>query len=182
MEVKLIDEAGRVVQRGNRGEICLRSSMRSVGYRGNDTLFREAVDDANWLHTGDIAYMRQDGNLVIEGRRRDLISVQTNKFFPWVIEQTLKKMPGVYKAFAVGVPDKHSYQVVCACVVPEDGVTLTPDDVMKYCDDVFLEESSTFVVTSKPVYHVVLESVPLTRTAKVDRIRIGQVAKERLGL
>jgi len=120
--------------------------------------------------------------LVFDGRQKELISMQTNKIFPWSIEQVLKKMPGAMHAFAVGVPDKRSYEVVCACVVPKEGVPLTPDDVKKYCDDVFLEESSSMVITTKPVYHVILSSVPLMDSGKLSRRDIANLAREKLGL
>ena len=120
--------------------------------------------------------------MVFDGRQKEFISLQTNKIFPWFIEQVLRKIPGAMNAFAVGVPDKRSYEVICACVVPKEGVPLTSDDVKKYCDDVFLEVSSSMVTTTKPVYHVVLTSVPLMNTGKFSRRDITNIAREKLGL
>jgi fatty-acyl-CoA synthase len=181
-EFKVVDENGDVVPIGTKGELCVRSPFRFVTYRGMEELFREVVDTQDWFHTGDMAHFRQDGNCIVDGRKKEMISIGTNKFFPWSIENVLKNIPGAENVFAVGVPDTRLGQAFCACVLPKQGAFLTECDIKKFCDEMFLEQSTAFGVTVKPLYHIILDKVPLTATGKIDRRTIGLLAKEKLGL
>lgn len=182
LEVKIIDNQDQVVPLGETGELCVRSTWKFTGYKGMPELSQEVVDSLGWFHTGDIAHIRRDGNIVVDGRIKELISMQTVKYFPWEIENILMKCSGVKYAIAVGVPDVRLTQVVCACVVPEEGVAFTEEHVKKFCDDTFLDESTSAGLSLKPKYHIVLNELPLSSAGKIDRRRIGIIAKERLGL
>ena len=181
-ELKIVDEKDDVVPRGVSGQLCLRSSWRFSAYYGMPELFEMKVDSHGWFHPGDIARIRTDGQMVIEGRTQELVSMQTVKYFPWEIEKTLRNCPGAKYAIAVGVPDPRLNQVVCACVVPEPGVAFTTENLKTFCDETFLEESTSGGLSLKPKYHILLTELPLTSSGKVDRRRIGLLAKERLGL
>lgn len=182
MEVKLIDNSGAVVPVGEQGEICVRSVWRFVSYQNSGEQFREAVDPHNWFHTRDIGHLRKDGNVIVHGRIKEWISSGTVKFFPWSIENSLSKIPGVDQVFAVGVPDPRLYQVVCACVLPKPDVTLTVEDLKKFCDETFVDVSTAVGVSSKPRYYVIMNEVPLTRSGKIDRRTVSIRAQEQLGL
>ena len=182
VEAKVVDDQGNVVPRGVSGDLYIRTMSKFSGYRGNPELSREAVDALGWFHTGDIAHFRPDGNIVIDGRIKELITMQTVKYFPWDIEKELKKCQGVKLAFAVGVPDTRLTEVICACVVPNEGVAFTEEDLVKFCNDTFLEEATSAGLSLKPKYHLVFDTLPLTTSGKIDRRRIGIIAKEKLGL
>ena len=182
VELKVVDENGSVVSVGTQGELCVRTCFRFATYRGMEELFHEVVDSQNWIHTGDMARIRADGNYVIDGRKREMISIGLHKFFPWSIEKTLRKIPGAKNVFAVGVPDIRLGQVVCACVLPEPGSSLSKADVKQFCDEMFLEKPTAFGINVKPIYHIIMDQVPLTGSGKVDRRTIGLMAKEKLGL
>ncbi|KAL4221499.1 hypothetical protein ACF0H5_019756 [Mactra antiquata] len=182
MELKIINSDGAVVQTGEQGEICLRSVWRLVAYHGMEQQFRQTVDNENWLHTGDIGHLRDDGNVIVHGRYKEWISSGTNKFFPWMIENVLGTMPGVAQVFAVGVPDPRLGQVVCACVMPKPDMRLTEEDLKTFCDGKFLTESTALGISCKPRYHFIMDSIPLLGSGKIDRIKIGAMAKERFGL
>ena len=181
-EIKIVDEKDNVVPRGVAGQMCTRSPWRFNGYYGMPELFEKAVDSHGWFHPGDIARVRADGNIVVEGRTQERISMQTFKYFPWEVEKTLRKCPDTKFALAVGVPDPRLNQVVCACVVPKPGVTFTVEYLKKFCDDAFLEESTAGGLSLKPKYYLILPEIPLTSSGKIDRRRIGFIAKEKLGL
>ena len=108
--------------------------------------------------------------------------MQTIKYFPWEIEKPLRKCPGIKEAIAVGVPDFRLNQVICACAVPETNVSLTEEKLKQFCDDTFLEESTATRISLKPKYHLIFDDFPLTSSGKLDRRRLGIMAKERLGL
>ena len=181
-EMKIVDDEGNVVPVGASGELHMRCTWRFIGYHGMPELFETVVDPLGWFHSGDVAHMRKDGQIVVEGRNQELISMQTVKYFPWEIEKSLKKCPGAKFAIAVGVPDVRLTQVVCACVVPEEGVAFTEDTLKTFCDETFLEEATSAGLSLKPRYHLIFKELPLTSSGKIDRRRIGIIAKERLGL
>ena len=181
-EIKIIDNNGDVVPFGELGEMCIRSTWRFVGYKNMPELLRCAVDAVGWFHSGDIAHIRPDGNIVIDGRKQDLITMQTVKYFPWDIEKTLRKCPAVKEVVAVGVPDTRLNQVICACVVPEVGENFTENSLKEFCNDHFLPEATSAGLSLKPKYHLIFDDIPLTSSGKIDRRRIGLLAKEKLNL
>jgi fatty-acyl-CoA synthase len=181
-EFKVVDDNRDIVPIGTQGVLCVRCPFRFVTYLDMEELFLEAVDKHNWFHTGDMAHFRQDGNFVVDGRKKEMISIGTNKFFPWSIEKVLKNLTGAENAFAVGVPNTRLGQVVCACVLPKKGISLSESDIKKFCDEMFLEKSTAFGVSVKPMYYIIIDKVPLTATGKIDRRTFGLQAKEKLGL
>lgn len=182
VEVKIIDEQGNVVPHGKTGELVVRCVWRCAGYKNMASVFHKSLDDSGWFHTGDIAHFRKDGNLVVNGRYQERLSIGTTKVFPWPVEKALKQCYGVMNVYAVGVPDVRLNQVICACVQHEPDVKLTADDIYKYCDEIFLNESTAMGISLKPKYCLVLEEVPLTPSGKIDRRRIAAIAKGKLGL
>ena len=181
-EMKVVDEKDNVVPRGVSGQLCTRSPWRFNGYYGMPEIFEMAVDSLGWFHPGDIAHVRADGNIVVEGRTQEMISMQTFKYFPWEVETTLRKCPDAKFALAIGVPDPRLHQVVCACVIPQPDSSLTVENLKKFCDDTFLEESTAGGLSFKPKHYLILPELPLTSSGKIDRRRIGIIAKEKLGL
>ncbi|KAH3821552.1 hypothetical protein DPMN_123316 [Dreissena polymorpha] len=175
--MKLVDDNWCVVPKGESGELLVRCAWRFRGYKTKEF----GVDDLNWFHTGDVAFLRDNHQLVINGRKKELISIGTSKFLPWQIEEVLRKCPGVANAFAFGVPDPRLKQIVCACVVPKSGVQLMTDDLVKYCDDTILDEDPALVVCGKPTYHVILEKVPLLASGRINRLEICRTAIDKLG-
>ena len=180
-EMKIVDEAGKVVPVGTSGEVCTRSLWRFNGYVGMSELYDAVLDSLGWFHMGDVGHVREDGNFVVDGRSKELISMGTMKFFPWDIEKTLMKCPGLKHALAVGVPDARLNQVICACVVAEKS-SFTEEHLKKFCDDTFLDESTAAGLSLKPKYCLLFDNIPLTSSGKLDRRRLGLLAKERLGL
>jgi fatty-acyl-CoA synthase len=74
VECKIVDATGgHVVPRGAPGELCTRGYPVMLGYWGNPGATREAIDAARWMHTGDLAVMREDGAVSIVGRIKDMI-------------------------------------------------------------------------------------------------------------
>ena len=182
VEIKIIDDHGNAVPVGVSGEMCTRCTWRFTEYRGKPELFHEVVDSLGWFHTGDIAHIRSDDNIVVDGRQKELISMQTVKYFPWEIERILQKCSNVKYAIAVGVPDARLTNVICACVVPEASVNFTEKNLVDFCDVTFLDESTSAGLSLRPKYHLIFDELPLTSTGKIDRRKLGILVKQRLGL
>ncbi|KAL3873147.1 hypothetical protein ACJMK2_036301 [Sinanodonta woodiana] len=182
IEIKIVDENGKTVKRGVSGELIVRKMSRFVGYCSLPDLFEKVVDKAGWFRTGDIAHIRDDGNIVMDGRQTEMVSIGMMKFFLWDVEEVLLKCPGVKAAYAVGVPDLRLNQVVCAVIIPITESSVTEEDIKKYCDDNFVEVSTAMGVTIKPRYIIFIDKIPYLHTGKIDRGKISSIARSRLGL
>jgi long-chain acyl-CoA synthetase len=131
-EVKVIDDAGHELIGGEPGELCVRGPQVMLGYwrRADET--RNVIDGDGWLHTGDIAVIRDDGYLKIVDRKKDMIVVSGFKVYPGEVEEVLSQHPDVREAAVIGVPDEHSGEAVVAVIVPRrEGVT--ERDIRDFC-------------------------------------------------
>lgn len=180
--MKIVDQSGRTVPVDVQGEICARNTWRFSGYLAVSPPSLDVVDTHGWFHTGDIGRMRSDGNFVLEGRAKEVISTGTNKYFPWVFECRLRKMPNISHAVAIGVPDERLGEVVCACVVPKTGYPINEESIKTFCDQIFIDGPNVLGIAMKPKYHLVLETLPVTSTGKIDRRQIGTIAREHFNL
>ncbi|KAL3873148.1 hypothetical protein ACJMK2_036302 [Sinanodonta woodiana] len=182
VEIKIVDEKGETVKRGASGELLVRKMSRFIGYCKLPDLFEKVVDKAGWFRTGDIAHIRDDGNIVMDGRQTEMVSIGMMKFFLWEVEEVLLKCPGVKAAYAVGVPDLRLSQVVCAVIIPIPESSVTEEDIKKYCDDNFVEVSTAMGVTIKPRHIIFIDKIPYLYSGKVDSGKIASIARSRLGL
>jgi long-chain acyl-CoA synthetase len=89
----------------------------------------------DWLHTGDIAIMDEDGFFRIVDRKKDMIIVSGFKVYPTEVEAVIYRHPKVLKACVVGLPDDTTGERVKAYVVPKDGETITGDELDAWCRD-----------------------------------------------
>ena len=108
VEVKIVDEAGHIVPRGERGELLTRGYSVMIGYWGDEKRTREAIDAAGWMHTGDLAVMDEEGYVNITGRLKDMIIRGGENVYPREIEEFLFRHPKVQDVQVFGVPDRSS--------------------------------------------------------------------------
>jgi fatty-acyl-CoA synthase len=119
--VKILDERGREVPRGERGRIFVGNSVLFEGYSGGG--HKEVVDGL--MSSGDVGRVDAAGRLFVEGRDDDMIVSGGENVFPGEIEDCLSRHPGVVDVAVVGVPDPDFGQRLRAVVVAEPGVTDT---------------------------------------------------------
>ena len=106
LECKIVDpETGAVVPRGTPGELCTRGYSVMLGYWNNPEATASAIDAARWMHTGDLAVMRDDGYVNISGRIKDMIIRGGENIYPREIEEFLYTHPKVSEVQVIGVPD-----------------------------------------------------------------------------
>lgn len=132
MAVQIRDDAGRQVDDGVNGRVCVRSAYTMLGYWENPAATAEAIDDDFWLDTGDIGRM-VDGLLFIDSRARDMILHNGENVYPVEIEYRLDEHPGIEEAAVYGVDDPETGQAVAAAVVPVAGATIEADDLRTWC-------------------------------------------------
>jgi fatty-acyl-CoA synthase len=164
-EVKIVDTAGATVPLGERGELCTRGYLVMKGYDGEPEATARAIDAEGWLHTGDLATMREDGCFHISGRLKELIIRGGENVSPAEIEEVLRSHPAVADAACFGVPDeKYGEQVACAVALTGEADERA---LLEHC-----RERLTAVKVPKRLY--VLSEIPRTPTGKLQRRRIAE--------
>ncbi|WP_439611294.1 AMP-binding protein, partial [Reyranella sp.] len=113
IEIKIVDTEGRAVPRGETGEFCTRGYSVMKGYWNDDAKTKEAVDEAGWMHTGDLATMDEQGYVNIVGRLKDMIIRGGENVYPREIEEFLYRHPKVQDVQVIGVPDLRYGEAVC---------------------------------------------------------------------
>ncbi|HTZ08863.1 MAG TPA: AMP-binding protein, partial [Acidimicrobiales bacterium] len=163
LEVRVVDDPGREVPRGDPGEVVVRGYTVVQGYWEDPEATAEAIDAEGWLHTGDVAVMDGDGNVRITDRKKDMFIVGGFNAYPAEIEGALLGHPAVAQVAVVGVPDERLGEVGCAFVVPRPGAAegaALPDELVAWAR----ERMANYKV---PRRVEVVASLPLNASGKV---------------
>ncbi|MFC3052087.1 AMP-binding protein [Kordiimonas pumila] len=175
VEVKIIDADGHTVKRGEQGELCTRGYSVMLGYWGDDSRTREAIDTAGWMHTGDLAVMDTEGYVNITGRVKDMIIRGGENIYPREIEEFLYSHPAVQDVQVFGVPDEKYGEEVSCWIIPKPGAALQPEAVIAYCKDQ--------IAHYKVPRHIrIVEAFPMTVTGKIQKFVMRETMKEELGV
>lgn len=130
MELRIIDEDGKDVPYGAEGEIAAYGPSVHLGYFNNPNANKELFTDDDWFRTGDLGkFVDAAGNVMIVGRRKEMINRGGKKYFPREIEEFLYAHPSILHAAIVGVNDVRLGEKNCLCVVLKPGAQLTLEDV-----------------------------------------------------
>jgi len=177
VEVKVIEPAtGETVRRGTPGELCTRGYSVMLGYWEQADKTAESIDADGWMHTGDLAVMRDDGYCSIVGRIKDLVIRGGENVYPREVEEFLYTHPDVEDVQVIGVPDEKYGEEICAWIRMRAGATpLDVDAVRAFCDG----RLAHFKV---PRYVLIVDEFPMTVTGKVRKVEMRAVAVDMLGL
>ncbi|WP_455358239.1 AMP-binding protein [Streptomyces sp. SYSU K21746] len=169
VEVKITDPAtGTTLPRGEAGELCTRGYSVMLGYWDEPEKTAEAVDAGRWMHTGDLAVMRDDGYVQIVGRIKDMIIRGGENVYPREIEEFLYGHPKIADVQVVGVPDERYGEEILACVIPRDPADPpTLGELTEYC-------TGRLAHYKIPRDLRVLESFPMTVSGKVRKIELRE--------
>ena len=129
--VRVVDDQGRDLPQGERGELLVRGPQVVAGYLHAQADSASAIKDG-WLHTGDIAQLEEGGYIRIVDRKKDMILVSGFNVYPNEVEDVLAAHPGIAEAAVIGVQDAATGEAVRAFVVPRNP-TLTVEDVERHC-------------------------------------------------
>jgi len=133
LEVKIVDEAGRITPRGVSGELCTRGYSVMLGYWDDPERTAEALDRSGWMHTGDLGVIDEAGCCNIVGRIKDMVIRGGENIYPREIEEFLYRHPAVQDVQVIGVPDPKFGEELCAWIVLKPGEALDADDVRTFC-------------------------------------------------
>ncbi|MBW1595615.1 AMP-binding protein [Streptomyces sp. JJ38] len=166
-EVKVVDPGtGVTLPRGTAGELCTRGYSVMLGYWEEPEKTAEAVDAGRWMHTGDLAVMREDGYVQIVGRIKDMIIRGGENVYPREIEEFLYSHPQIADVQVVGVPDERYGEEILACVIPRDAADPpTLEGVAEFCRD-------RLAHYKVPRRLEVLSAFPMTVSGKVRKVEL----------
>jgi fatty-acyl-CoA synthase len=176
LEIKIIDpETGRTLPRDAPGELCTRGYSVMLGYWDDPEATRAAIDEARWMHTGDLATMDEEGYVNIVGRIKDMIIRGGENIYPREIEEFLYTHPDIADVQVVGVPDERYGEQVCAWVIPKSGSTLSTEGVRDFCQG----QIAHFKI---PRYVRIVDAFPMTVTGKIQKFKMREFEIAERGL
>ena len=176
LEVKIIDGEGRIVPRGEKGELLTRGYSVMQGYWGDPEKTAEAIDAARWMHTGDLAVIDANGFCSIVGRSKDMVIRGGENIYPREVEEFLYRHPGVLDVQCVGVPDAKYGEELCACIILRPGSqATTAEDIRAFCNG----QIAHYKI---PRYVRFVEEFPMTVTGKIQKYVLRKQVATDLGL
>lgn len=177
VEVKLVDPVtGETVERGEPGELCTRGYSVMLGYWDDPDKTAEAIDADGWMHTGDLAVMREDGYCNIVGRIKDMVIRGGENIYPREIEEFLYQHPDIEDVQVIGVPDETYGEELCAWIKMRAGADpLDADAVRAYA-------TGRLAHYKIPRYVMVVEEFPMTVTGKIRKVQMREETAKALNL
>ena len=169
-EQKIIDpDTCRILPRGEAGELCYRGYQVMRGYFNDPEGTRETIDEAGWLHGGDLAVMDERGFVSITGRLKDMICRGGEKIFPREVEEFLFTHPKIAEAYVIGIPDAYYGEQVEAWVKLKEGATVTGDEVTAFCQGEIMD----YKIPTRVKF---VTEFPTTVTGKVQKYRMREMS------
>ena len=172
MSFRLIDENGNDVPDGEPGEIASEGPSINLGYYRNPDATNASFVSGGWFRTGDIGQFDSRGLMKIVGRVKEIINRGGKKFFPREVEEILYSHPKILHAAIVGVPDKRLGERNCLCVVPQQGQTISLEEMVNHLRD-------QVAIYKLPEMLEVFDDLPLTPSGKVQRPALLQLVMAR---
>jgi long-chain acyl-CoA synthetase len=171
-EVRIVDEVGADVGTSRRGEIVCRSPFVTPGYwpaPGEEPAVMPVTQE--WLRTGDLGHLDEDGYLFITGRLKDVIIRGGFNVYPHDVEAALTELPGITAAAVVGCPDPVRGEEVVAFYIATEGCAVAADEVEAFA-------RGRVAGYKRPSLFVPVGAFPLTRLGKLDRKALSRRAGE----
>jgi acyl-CoA synthetase (AMP-forming)/AMP-acid ligase II len=159
MEVAVVDGSGALLPCGRVGEIICRGDVVMAGY-WNDPVATAETLRGDWLWTGDMGWMDEDGKLTLRDRSKDVIISGGSNIYPREVEEILFTHPAVAEACVVGRSDDEWGEIVVAFVVPKSGCIVSEADLDAHC----LARIARF---KRPRTYVFVNSLPKNSYGKV---------------
>lgn len=174
LEVRIVDESGRELAVGERGEILVRGYSLLEGYYKDPVKTAQALDAEGWFHTGDVCSLDADGTVMFHGRIKDMLKVGGENVAAAEIESCLARHPAVRLAQVVGIPDNRLVEVPAAFIECKPDQTVSAQELIDFCR----KEIAGFKVPR----HVRFVSEWPMSTSKIQKFRLRDRLIGELGL
>lgn len=167
-ELCIMSPDGQTLAAGEVGEVCLRGFHIMQGYFNDPDATKEAIDEDGWLHTGDVGYVDERGNLTITDRLKDMFIMGGFNCYPAEIEAALYEHLEIAQVAVLGVPDERFGEVGYACVVLMRGSEQTEESLTIWSR----KNMANYKV---PRYFKIFKDLPKNASNKIDK---GQLREE----
>lgn len=176
IECKIVDpETGEDLPDDVDGEFVARGYNIMKGYYKMPEATAAAIDENGWLHTGDLARRRPDGNYKITGRIKDMIIRGGENIYPKEIEEFIYTHDKVKDVQVIGVPDEQYGEEIMACIVIKEGQTLTVEEIKEYIQ-------SHIAKHKVPKYIDFVDGFPMNAAGKILKYKMREDAVKKLKL
>jgi fatty-acyl-CoA synthase/long-chain acyl-CoA synthetase len=163
-QIRLVDEKGKDVKRGEHGELLVTSDATISGYYNNPEMTAQTIRDG-WVVTGDIAYQDDDGYLYIADRKKDMIVSGGMNIYPAEVEAVIYRHPAVAQVAVIGVPDERWGEAVKAVIELKQGAKATEEEIIDFCKQHLASQK-------KPKSVDFVDALPVTNAGKVSKKEI----------
>ena len=168
VEVKIVKPGtNEEVPRGEQGEICARGYVVMKGYYNNSEATQEAIDTDNWLHTGDLGTMDENGYVRVTGRLKDMIIRGGENVYPREIEEFLYQHPKVLDVQVTGVPDEKYGEEAAAWIILKEGQIATEEEIKEFCTGKISRHKI-------PRHIFFIDSYPMTASGKIQKFKLRE--------
>jgi fatty-acyl-CoA synthase len=175
IEIKIVDAEGKAVPRGETGEFCTRGYSVMKGYWNDADKTRDAIDEAGWMRTGDLATMDAEGYVNIVGRLKDMVIRGGENVYPREIEEFLYSHPKIQDVQVIGVPDPRYGEEICAWIKLKGDQTATAEEIREFC-------KGQIAHYKIPRYIEFVPEFPMTITGKIQKFVMREQTIAKLGL
>ncbi len=166
VEVRVVDDAGRELPRGEVGEVAVRGANVMAGYWENPEATAAAIPDG-WFRTGDLGRMDDEDYLTIVDRKKDMIIHGGYNVYPREVEEVLYEHPDVREAAVVGIPDEKYGENVAVAVSLAPGSEATPEEIRAFVGE-------RLAAYKKPSVVWIMDSLPKGPTGKILRREVRE--------
>ena len=168
VDLKVVDENGKVLQHGEIGEIIVKTTTPFINYYKNDIKTTQSVKDG-YFYTEDLGYLDEDGYLFFCGRKKDVIIVSGMNIYPKDIEEVILGVRGVKECCVVGVDDEYFTEGILAVLVINDEFNLK--DVKIACFKALSNHQ-------QPMAYEIVDALPKNKMGKVQKFKLKEMFKD----
>jgi fatty-acyl-CoA synthase len=163
LDLRIVDENGNEVSRGELGEVVVKGPKTMLGYWRNPLATAEVLRDG-WLYTGDVGYLDTNDLLYVVDRKKDMIRTGGENVASQEVERVIYELEWVAEVAVVGVRDEKWGERIRAVVVPREGVTPSQEQIVQHCK----EKLASFKVPKEVLFRSELPRNPSGKVLKRD--------------
>ncbi|MDE5861367.1 MAG: acyl--CoA ligase [Ruminococcus sp.] len=164
-EVKIVDDNGNTVNRGEVGELCVKGAGLMTCYYRDEKATAETLRDG-WLFTGDMAQEDEDGFIYLVDRKKDVIISGGENLYPVQIEDFLRSHPSVKDVAVIGLPDKRLGEIATAIISVKEECQCTEEDINTFCQK---------LPRYKRPHKIIFADVPRNPTGKIEKPKLREI-------
>ena len=163
--VKIVDENGEIVEKGQVGELCVKGPGVMECYYKDEAATAASIK-GGWLFTGDMAKEDEDGFIFLVDRKKDVIISGGENLYPVQIEDFLRGYNAIGDVAVIGLPDKRLGEIAAAVIQIKEGFTATEEDIQNFCMD---------LPRYKRPHRIIFADVPRNPTGKIEKPKLREM-------